>query len=153
MSMFTKLSLITCTVAAIATVYLIWKGTENPGPSFLAAALVGSVVMMVMIVPYCVFGTLAFALRSHRNLSGVLFVIILTVSTLAGICLYVENEAWLNRDRSSEGQRMLPFMVGMAKWFVAVATSAILVPLFFILKHASWGSAGKAHGRLPDKIK
>ena len=143
--MFWKLSLLTSAIAAIATLYMIVTGIEDPGPSFLAAALVGSVVIIIMVGPYLAFGAIAFALRSHRLLSGVLFVIILAVSTSAVICLYVENDAWLKRDRSREGQRMAPFLIGMAEWISAVFITSILLPLFLILKRAPEGPATKTN--------
>ena len=145
MCMFWKLSLLTSSIAAIATLYIIFTGIENPGPSSLAVALVGSVVIIVLVGPYLAFGTIAFALRSHRILSGILFAIILAVSMSAVICLYVENDAWLNRDRSREGQRMVPFLIGMAEWISAVFTTAILLPLFLISKKAREGTTTKTN--------
>ena len=132
--MFWKSSLLTCSIAAVATLCLIFTGLENPGPSVVAVALVASVVTVIMVGPYLAFGALAFVLRSHRIISMVLFVIILLVSMSALICLYVENDTWLNRDKSREGQRMVPFLIGMAEWISAVFSTAVLLPLLFILK-------------------
>ncbi len=141
--MFWKLSLLTSSIAAIATLYIIVTDIENSGPSFFAIALVSAVVIIVMVGPYFAFGAIAFTLRSHRLLSGILFVIVLTVSMSAVICLCVENDAWFNRNKSREGQRMVPFLIGMAEWISAVFTMAILLPLFLILKKAPEGKATK----------
>lgn len=145
MRMFWKSSLLTSSIAAIATLYIVLTGIENPGPSLLAVALVGSVVIIIMVGLYLAFGAIAFALRSHRILSRILFAIILAVAMSAVICLYVENEAWLNRDKSREGQRMVPFLIGMAEWISAVFTTAILLPLFLISKKASEGTTTKTN--------
>ena len=91
-------------------------------------------LIIIMVGLYFAFGAIAFALRSHRILSRILFAIILAVSMSAVICLYVENDAWLHRDKSREGQRMVPFLIGMAEWISAVFTTAILLPLFLISK-------------------
>ncbi len=143
--MFWKLSLVTSAVAASMTLYMIWADMEDVGPSFLATVLVISVVHAVMVGPYLAFGALAFSVRSHRVISGILFVIILAVSTSVVIGLYIENEAWINRDTSRESQRLLPFLLGMAEWICAAVTTAIFLPAFFILKKAPEGAVAKAN--------
>ena len=91
--MFWKSSLLTCSIAAVATLCLIFTGLENPGPSVVAVVLVASVVTVIMVGPYLAFGALAFVLRSHRIISMVLFVIILLVSMSALIapCLICDE--------------------------------------------------------------
>lgn len=123
----------TASVAAIATSYLILTGIENWRPSFFAAALVLSVIFVVMVGPYPAFGALALSIRSNRVLSAILLAIILSVSMSAVIALAIENDAWLNRDRSREGQRMVPFLIGIAQWSSAGLAAAILFPLFIFL--------------------
>ena len=137
--MFWKLSLLTASIAAITTLCVILTWFGAPGPSFLSTALVGSVVIIIMVFPYLAFGAIAFALRSHRTLSGILFAIILAVSVSAVTCLYIENDSWLNRDKSREGQRMVPFLIGMAEWVSAVFVAAILLPVFLVLKKVPEG--------------
>ena len=132
--MYWKLSILTSAICAIATGYFVVAGTENRGPSFFAAALVLSVIFFVMVGPYLAFGALAFSIRSNRLLSVILFVIITIVSMSAVIALAIDNDAWLNRDRSREGQRMVPFLIGMAQWCSAVLVAAIFVPLFIFSK-------------------
>ena len=141
--MFWKLSLVTSAAAASMTLYMIWAGMWGGGPSFLATVIVTSVVHAVMVGPYLAFGALAFSVRSHRVISGVLFVVILVISLSVVIGLSIENEAWLNGGASRVGQRVLPFILGMAEWICVAVATVMFLPAFFILKNAPVGAVAE----------
>ena len=136
--MYWKLSVFTSTIAAMATVYDIVRVGQREGPSLLASILVFSVVATLLVGPHLVFAALAVWLRSHRVLSVILLVIVLVVSLSGVSALAVDTNAYLDRDQTfSGGQRMWPFLIGLAQWLAAVLTSAILLLAFYFLKQTS----------------
>ena len=132
--MFWKLSLLTSSVAAAIAVYNIVAGTENWGPSFFAASLMFTVVAVLLVGPYVILGILACFVRSHRVLSTTLFVFILLISVLGTTFLFLETQAYLNRNKAlPEGTDLGIFFLGIVQWISAILLSCIVLPVYFYL--------------------
>lgn len=142
--MLWKLSLVISSAAGAAAVYFIIAGTEDWGPSLLAAGLTLAVVAALLVGPHFIFAILAFAIRSDRVLSATLFAFIVLISVLGALFLAHETDAFLSRDRTVPGRANLGmFVVGVVQWISALLLSAIMLPIYFFLGGRPEGPASQ----------
>ena len=135
-SMFWKLSLLVSFVAAASAVYNIVAGTENWGPSFIAAAIMFTVAAVLLVGPYLILGIIALMTRSNRTISLVLFTLILLFSVLGTTALSWETYAYLNRDKTQPDATNLGLLfIGMGQWFAATLFACITLPIYFYLRN------------------
>ncbi|MGI9494413.1 MAG: hypothetical protein ACR2NK_00035 [Mariniblastus sp.] len=132
--MLWKISILALFIAAALAVFNIVAGTENWGPSLLAAALMFTVAAVLLVGPYIILCILAFFVRSHRTLSATLLVFILLVSVLGTTSHLWKTQVYLNRNKAlPEGTDLGIFFVGFMQWMSTILLSCIVLPVYFYL--------------------